>query len=189
MRPIQQQPKTILKKLERDWETSRILLITLCLTTFALIIASVLSDDWVESTMYYEKRGLWRYCNTSDCFFLSDSVVKSIFEGRPGAPSWLMKGAIPDWLNVCRALCIIAASFELIAFCVTIAGLFNKKILGYFTSILTAVTFLCMLTSVYLFEDKQSYAQYNLSCGKGWGLGFLSVVLSFLSSFVGFCIF
>ena len=120
---------------------------------------------------------------------LDDPRVGKSMEQRPTAPQWLKQGETPDWLKACRAAIIIAAIFQFMGLLAASCMLFIKKVRGYIPSIFNAVTFTFLLIAVYVYAERTEYFIEEYRCGYGWGLGFLSIISSFLSAFIGFCIF
>ena len=120
---------------------------------------------------------------------LDDPYVGKSMEQRPTAPEWLKQGETPAWLDACRAAIITAAVFQLTGLVAATLTLFMKKVRGFVASIFNAATFVFLLIAVYVYADRTEYFLEEYRCGVGWGLGFLSVIFSFLSAFIGFCIF
>ena len=124
------------------------------------------------------------------CPSLNNASVVQIYEKRPPTtPIWIREGYIPDWLIAVRVVMIMAAVFEFFATMAAVFTLFIKKFHGYITSIFSCVTFALLLVGVYLYSDRTNFALEEYACGVGWGMGFLSVVFSFLSFFIGLCTF
>lgn len=133
--------------------------------------------------------GLWNFCNKTHCMALNDPYVGQSMAQRPTAPKWLKQGETPQWLKACQAAIILAAIFQFVGLVSATLMLFVKKVRGFVASIFNAGTFTFLLIAVYVYADRTQYFIEEYRCGVGWGLGFLSVITSFLSAFIGFCIF
>jgi len=137
----------------------------------------------------YTFSGLWKFCNETKCFDVDSEIVRNLIKNRPNMPEWLRNGEIPFWLRLTRSCLFVAIAFDVIAIGVTVTGIFVKKVHGYYTSIFSVGMFIFTVIPVYTYMEETDYFKEEVVCGRGWGIAFSTVILSFLSSFIGFCIF
>lgn len=142
-----------------------------CALAFVLFAVNCAGDAWAttkDKSLRFDKAGLWRWCKKDACAEYLDK-------------------ALPDNINVLRALSILAVLASNMACLIAIFVLVSEKLKGFLSSILLIVGTLCMLVSLAIFVNytKKSLGK-NTSYGWSFNLGLIGCFAGIGGIILGF---